>query len=144
MSIATGVDAGSMLVPELVWLSSDSMRVVGGFIMSIDVAGVPGGIGVCEEGWFIPGMSGMGDGLSCARMNGVAKNASESRVAGRVERMLIPSLEDCGFGKQHGQRCKTFREQERSQIRRAMRGGCGGDAVSRAMQGVPKGATFSG
>ncbi len=61
MSMATGVDAGSMLVPELVWLSSTSMRVVGGFVMFIGDVGAFGGAGA-----FIPGMSGMG--LSCAPM----------------------------------------------------------------------------
>jgi hypothetical protein len=42
------VDAGSMLVPEFVWLSSVSMRVVAGFIMSILIGfeGVFGGIGI--------------------------------------------------------------------------------------------------
>src|SRR5216684_2761089 len=43
MIMDVGVEAGSMLVPELVWLSSVSMRVVGGFIMCMSmVIGVAG------------------------------------------------------------------------------------------------------
>jgi hypothetical protein len=64
MIIKVGVDAGSMLVPEFVWLSSASMRVVAGFIMSmfmlIGAAGAFCGFGICVEGMSIPGISGMG------------------------------------------------------------------------------------
>jgi hypothetical protein len=67
MIMEVGVDAGSMLVPELVWLSSVSMRLVGGFIMFmsfgvmlIEVAGVFCGMGICDDGISVPGISGMG------------------------------------------------------------------------------------
>src|ERR1700745_1883809 len=64
MIMEVGVDAGSMLVPELVWASSVSIRVVGDFIifisMLIGVAGLFCGAGICGEGISISGMSGMG------------------------------------------------------------------------------------
>src|SRR6266852_5725970 len=64
MSMETGVEGGSTLVPELVWLSSASMRVVAGFIMFmfmsmfIGVAGPFCGMGICMDCISIPGMSG--------------------------------------------------------------------------------------
>src|SRR5580704_7549123 len=58
MIMATGVDAGSMLVPELVWASSASMRVAGGSYMSMLMS-----IWV-DLDFSMPGMSGIG--LCCA------------------------------------------------------------------------------
>ena len=102
MIIDVGVDAGSMLVPELVWLSSVSMRVVGGFIMSmfmevmfIGAAGVFCAVGICMEGMSIPGMSGMGGCLVCAWKGSAANKTSGSNVVACLWGMVIPSLEDC-------------------------------------------------
>ena len=89
-----------MLVPEVVWLSSASMRVVGGFIvfmsMLVGFAGVLGGIGICMGCVSIPGMSGIGR-LSCLRIGWktVANRATANRGAASVRGMMIPSLEDC-------------------------------------------------
>jgi hypothetical protein len=60
----TGVDAGSMVVPDVVWLSSDSMRLVGGVILPISI-GVAGFIGVAGVLCGM-GMLGMGDCVVCA------------------------------------------------------------------------------
>jgi hypothetical protein len=63
MIMDTGVDAGSMLVPELVCASSSAMSVVGAFDMSIaisaEVAGAVLGMVIWAECGFIPGISGM-------------------------------------------------------------------------------------
>ncbi len=83
MSMETGVDGGSMLVPELVWRSSASMRVVGGVIMFIEVAGAFCGIDICGECMSIPGMSGGGGCLVCALVGTVANRTSENEVAAR-------------------------------------------------------------
>src|SRR5271155_941042 len=58
MIMGTGVEAGSMLVPEEVWASSASIRVVGGLDMSM-LMSISLGLG-----FSIPGMSGIG--LCCA------------------------------------------------------------------------------
>src|SRR6266851_6108463 len=104
MSMETGVEGGSTLVPELVWLSSASMRVVAGFIMfmfmSIGVAGAFCGMGICMDCVSIPGMSGMGDCLVCAWMEGTANRTSGSNVVASLWDMVIPSLEDCMIGRQ--------------------------------------------
>src|SRR5271168_1579139 len=63
ISIETGVDAGSTLVPEVMWASSASMRVVGGFIMFIGAAEVFCGIGICIS---MPGVSGVDVCMVCA------------------------------------------------------------------------------
>ena len=69
MSMEAGVDGGSMLVPEVVWLSSASMRLVAGFIMFMPLMFIPGSICMFVEGvcsfdaglslMSMPGMSGM-------------------------------------------------------------------------------------
>jgi hypothetical protein len=75
MSMETGVEGGSALVPEVVWASSASMRLAGGFIMSIELpivmfvsilfggAPVVCGVGFCVAGISMPGISGMFDGF---------------------------------------------------------------------------------
>src|ERR1700746_1351446 len=84
MIMDVGVDAGSMLVPELVWASSVSMRVVGDFIIFmsvlIGVAGAACGMGICGEGMSMPGMGGMGGCLVCARRGSAASKTSGSNV----------------------------------------------------------------
>ena len=52
MIMEVGVDVGSMLVPELVWLSSVSMRVVEGLIMFIWVFIWFGGVLCCAGAWW--------------------------------------------------------------------------------------------
>src|ERR1700741_3413279 len=75
------VDAGSMLVPELVWASSVSMRVVGDFIIFmsglIGVAGGGCGMGICGEGM---SMQGRGGCLFCAVRGSAASKTSGSNV----------------------------------------------------------------
>jgi hypothetical protein len=104
MIMDVGVDAGSMLVPELVWASSVSMRVVGGFIMFmsvlIGVAGAFCGMGICGEGMFMPGMSGTGGCVVCARRGSAASKTSGSNLVACLWGMVIPSLEDCVIGRQ--------------------------------------------
>src|SRR5258707_10248159 len=108
MSMETCVEGGSTLVPELVWLSSASMRVVAGFIMFmfmfmsmfIGVAGAFCGMGICMDCKSIPGMSGMGDCLVCAWMEGATNRTSGSNVVSSLWDIVIPSLEDCMIGGQ--------------------------------------------
>src|SRR5258708_38560509 len=100
--MGTGVDVGSMLVPELVWLSSVSMRVVGGFIMFmsigvllIGVAGAFCGMGICMDCISTPGMSGMEGCLICARTGIAANRTSGSNGVASLWDMVSPSLEYC-------------------------------------------------
>jgi hypothetical protein len=72
--MATGVDGGSALVPEVVWLSSASMRVVGGFIMSMSIPGID----ICAFG-FMPCMFGMGC-FVWAQVESVTDKTSGSRI----------------------------------------------------------------
>ena len=141
----TGVDAGSMLVPELVWLSSVSIRVVGGLIMFMPmlmgVAGVFCGVGICVEDISIPGMSGMGGCWVCARRGSAVSKTSGSNVVACQWDMVIPSLEDCVVGRQRLENAVRRARQERTQIRRVMRGGGGGDAVRRVTGDKRKGRT---
>jgi hypothetical protein len=82
MSMETGVDGGSALVPEVVWLSSDSMRVVGGFIML-------GCIMLLGMFMVMPGASGMfGCGFWAMRDRGDDRT-SERKIAGRMRGMTV-------------------------------------------------------
>src|SRR5258705_10564994 len=113
MSMETGVEGGSMLVPELVWLSSASMRLVGGFIMFmsmfIGAAGVFCCAGICMDCISMPGMSGMRDCLTCAWMEGAVNRTSGSNVVASLWDMVIPSLDDCMVG---GQRLEDAARRE--------------------------------
>jgi hypothetical protein len=127
MIIDVGVDAGSMLVPELVWLSSVSMRVVGGFIMFMFIgillagaAGVFCGLGICMDCISMPGMSDIGGCLVCAWMEGAANRTSGSNVVASLRGMGIPSLEDCVSADSVRTTLQGANEQERDQIRRVM------------------------
>jgi hypothetical protein len=133
-----------MLVPEVVWLSSASMRLGGGFILSIlfDVAGVLCGMGLCGECVSIPGMSGMGGSLVCAWRKSAVDRRSGSKMAAGLWSMVIPSLDSCMVGNSEGERCEDARSRG-SQIRRAMRGGDGGGGCIRRVTGTEGGATSS-
>src|SRR6266566_4787653 len=104
MNMETGVEGGSMLVPEVMWASSASMRLVGGFIMFISVficgAEVFCCIGICMDCISIPGMLGMGGCLVCAWMGSAANRTSGSNVVASLWDMVIPSLDDCMVGRQ--------------------------------------------
>jgi hypothetical protein len=58
MSIGAGVEAGSMLVPEVAWRSSASMRVFVEPIVSVFIGAAAAWSGVGAEPKFMPGMSG--------------------------------------------------------------------------------------
>jgi len=58
------------------------------------VAGAFCGMGICVECVSIPGMSGMGDCLVCAWMEGATNRTSGSNVVASLWDMVIPSLED--------------------------------------------------
>src|ERR1700722_6824209 len=120
MSIALGVEGGSMLVPELVWLSSASTRLVGGFIMSIPfgAAGAVWGMDSCMEG-----MSDAEGCWVCASVKVAENRTNGSRVAASIWGMGIPSLEECIADRQRGWMLQGAKGQEWNQIRSAMRGG---------------------
>src|SRR6266481_6709085 len=118
MSMETGVDAGSTLVPELVWLSSASMRVVGGFIISmfifIGAVGLFCGAGICMDCISMPGMSGMGVSLVCAWMEGAVNRTSGSNVVASLWGMGFLLLKIAWVG---GQREEDAARHERARER---------------------------
>jgi hypothetical protein len=96
MSMETGVEGGSSLVPEVVWVSSAWMRVLDGFIM-LPIGmfiGVCLSLDSCMELMSMPGMFGV-EGCCCwaARVSG-ANTTSESRVQGPLLNMTDLSSED--------------------------------------------------
>jgi hypothetical protein len=100
MSMETGVEGGSMLVPEVVCLSSASIRVVAGFIMSM-----MGGAGV-----FTPGMFCMSEMAGCfvwaKAAAAKAKTAANSAVESG-ERMDFLCLDGCEIVYSARRRCVT-------------------------------------
>ena len=99
-----GVDAGSMLVPELVWLSSVSMRVVGGFIMfMLRVHRVAGCSAARVFAWrACPCRACRAWAAVWSAHGGEAQliETSGSNVVACLWGMVIPSLEDCVVGRQ--------------------------------------------
>ena len=67
MSMGTGVEGGSTLVPEFMRSSSTSMRLVAGFIMSMFMLIADVGVLCCGACMSMPGMSCMGGCVVCAR-----------------------------------------------------------------------------
>jgi hypothetical protein len=55
-------------------------------------------MGICMDCISIPGMSGMGDCLICAWMEGAANRTSENNGVASLWGMVIPSLEDSMVG----------------------------------------------
>jgi hypothetical protein len=105
MSMETGVDGGSALVPEVVWLSSDSMRVVGGFIMlGCMFMVMPGASG-------ISGMEGCG--FWAMRYRG-DERTSERKIAGRMRGMtgISPECAVAADGARVRGRCEAAVAQE--------------------------------
>jgi hypothetical protein len=72
MSMGAGVEAGSMLVPEVACWSSASMRVLGAFIVFVE-----------WECMFMPGMSGIDGCCVCASAKQGVKSASTNTAAGK-------------------------------------------------------------
>lgn len=95
-----------MLVPEVVWLSSISMRVVGGFIMSMGAGvaeeGCGMGIGICMDCMSNANTPGTVRCCVCAWLGSVAKRTNGNMVAASLGGMWIPSLEDCIAGTRRG------------------------------------------
>ncbi len=139
----TGVDGGSMLVPEVMWASSASMRLVAGFIVFMSMlagfAPVVGGMGICMGRVSMPGISCIGGSVIWAWVESVANKTSANSVAASVWRMVIPSFDDFVIAGSVKERWKT-RGSKENQIRRAMRGGEGGGSATRVADLEGRGA----
>src|ERR1700728_578992 len=102
MSMETGVEGGSMLVPEVVWLSSASIRLTAGFIMSMG-----GGADI-----FIPGMFCMSNMGGCFVWAKVAVEKAKTATNSAVEsgeRMDFLCLDGCEIVYSARRRCVTQR-----------------------------------
>jgi hypothetical protein len=84
--MGTGAEGGSALVPEVVWASSASMRLVGCVIIFMD-------IDVCMELMSMPGMGGVEACCWAARVSGT-NTTSESRAPEWLLNMRDLSSED--------------------------------------------------
>lgn len=116
-----------MLVPEVVWANSASIRVVGGCMLFVFMPFISMGIFIGAAwfscgvffgaGMFMPGISGIGDGFVCAWMAGAAKRPNESRANVSFGSMRFLFLH-CMAGRQRGDAARRVGAGEESDSKR--------------------------
>ena len=119
MIMATGVEAGSMLVPEVVWASSASMRVVGGF------GHVHAHVHFGGLGFFHAGHVGHRASLRLRKRRECKERCCREQRCKWEATHGCPCLDGCVRHCSAESRCET-QGSGRDQIRRAMRRGRGG------------------